>query len=137
MFPLCNKISKLCAQYGVSIRAETAAEAHVSADNHDTDWEGYNNAGCYEDVSDSDEPNLAKQKHDPDNGHLPEKAAAGGLSGSSKQKAGRRRGGRGSGRGALAVNTNLSQSLAAQVVLIEEVAWNKTMCRGFLDSLRL
>jgi hypothetical protein len=133
MFPLCDQIAKLCNPHGINVKAETAAEAQCSADNHDTDWEGYNNAGCYEIVSDSDEPHLGKLKNDPNNGHLPETAAAAGGRGSStQQRAGQRRGSRasrgsGTGKGALAANSSLSRALAEQIVLMNEYAWNKAM----------
>jgi hypothetical protein len=71
-----DQVSEFCGHFGITTQAEAAAEAKKSADNNDTDWEGYNHTDCYTDVSDSDTPNLAEHTHDPNNGHLQNTTAA-------------------------------------------------------------
>jgi len=67
LLPIYSKIAEMCRAWGIATTCETAAEAHQSAAQNDTDWQGYNNRERYR--VQKEKALLASCKHDPGNGH--------------------------------------------------------------------
>ncbi|KAF6250689.1 hypothetical protein COO60DRAFT_1646284 [Scenedesmus sp. NREL 46B-D3] len=65
MFPIFYKVAELCSSLGFAAAAKTAAEAQKSATHNDTDWQGFNNSGAYDDEDDASA--LMQDKPDPNN----------------------------------------------------------------------
>ena len=72
----------MCRGWGIATTCETAAEAHQSAAQNDTDWQGYNNRERYR--VQKEKALLASCKHDPGNGHKGEPASNSSSSSSSR-----------------------------------------------------